>query len=127
MTDISNITASDRTVELTHPATDEGLGWHFHLRSPYSDEVRKAEREWLNKRLAKKKQNLTAESLESAAESKILAAVSGWSFDEGASFKGETPEFSPAKLREIIRDPDFKWIRDFLDTELGEFAGFFEN
>lgn len=126
MTDISNIEATDREVELKNPKTDEGLDWFFSLRSPYSDEVRKAEREWMNKRLQKKRGQLTAESLEAAAEAKILAAVSNWRFEGDASFAGETPEFSKGKLREIIRDPKFAWIREFLDGELGDISGFFE-
>lgn len=121
--DLSNIKATDREVELRHPATDEGLGMYFQLRSPHSDEVRKAERAWLNKRLAKKKQNLTAESLEAAAEAKIEAAVSGWRFEGDVEIGGEQPQFSPQALRSLIRD--HVWIRQFLDEELGDMAGFF--
>lgn len=127
MTDISSIEAVDREVELKHPKSDEGLGWFFSLRSPYSDEVKKAEREWMNKRLQKKRGQLTAESLEAAAEAKILAAVSGWRFEGDASFNGEQPEFSKGKLREIIREPKYAWIREYLDNELGDFGSFFEN
>lgn len=121
--DISTITASDREVELKHPVTEEGLGLFFALRSPYSDEVKKAEREWLNARLAKKKQTITAEALEAAKEKQIMAAVSTWRFDKGASLGGEQPKFSPAALRELIRQ--HVWIRQFLDEELGDTAGFF--
>jgi len=123
--DLSVIKAVDREVELRHPATDEGLGMYFYLRSPHSDEVRKAERSWLNKRLAKRKQNLTAESLEAAAEAKIEAAVSGWRFDSSdVTIDGEQPDFSPQTLRSLIRD--HVWIRQFLDEELGDFGSFFE-
>lgn len=122
--DITSITASDREVELKHPATEEGLGLFFSLRSPYSDEVKRAEREWLNARLAKKKQVITAEALEQAKEKQILAAVSGWRFEGEANIGGEQPAFSPAALRQLIRDHE--WIRRFLDEELGDSAGFFE-
>ena len=122
--DLNAIKAIDREVELRHPATDEGLGMFFSLRSPHSDEVRKAERSWLNKRLAKRKQNLTAESLEAAAEAKIESAVSGWRFESEVTIDGEQPEFSPSALRALIRD--HVWIRQFLDEELGDFGSFFE-
>lgn len=122
--DLTAIKAIDREVELRHPATDEGLGMFFSLRSPHSDEVRKAERAWLNKRLAKRKQNLTAESLEAAAEAKIESAVSGWRFESEVTIDGEQPEFSPTALRTLIRD--HVWIRQFLDEELGDFGSFFE-
>ena len=123
--DILSIKASDREVELKHPVTEAGLGLHFSLRSPYSDEVKKAEREWLNARLAKKKQTITAEALEAAKEKQIMAAVSGWRWDKDANIGGEQPKFSPAALRELIRE--HAWIRQFLDEELGDTAGFFES
>lgn len=128
MTDISTITPTDtREVELKHPQSEEGLGWFFSLRSPYSDEVKRADREWMNKRLQKKRGQITAESLESAAEAKILAAVCDWRFEGEATFQGETPDFSKTKLREIIRDSNFGWIREFLDGELGDYGSFFKS
>ena len=122
--EIGTIQASDREVELKHPVTEEGLGLFFSLRSPYSDEVKKAEREWLNARLAKKKQSITAEALEAAKEKQIMAAVSGWRFEGDANIGGEKPKFNPAALRELIRK--HVWIRQFLDEELGDTAGFFQ-
>lgn len=123
--DIGSIKANDREVELKHPVTEAGLGLFFSLRSPYSDEVKKAEREWLNARLAKKKNNLTAEALEAAKEKQIMAAVSGWRFEKDANINGEQPKFSPAALRELIRE--HVWIRQFLDEELGDTGSFFES
>lgn len=123
--DIGSIQASDREVELKHPVTEEGLGLFFSLRSPYSDEVKKAEREWVNARLAKKKQTITAEALEAAKEKQIMAAVSGWRFEGEANIGDEKPKFSPAALRKMIRDHE--WIRRFLDEELGDMASFFSS
>lgn len=125
MTDISTIQAVDREVELRHPSEDEGLGWFFILRSPYSDEVKKADRQWMNARLAKRKKQLTAESLEAAAEAKILAAVADWRFEGETKYKGEQPKYSKGKLREIIRDNG--WIREQLDEDLGDSGSFFGN
>lgn len=130
MTDISSIKAHDREVELTHPATEEGLGWFFQLRSPYSKEMRDAEKEIQNQRLnamRRGKSNINADVLANHREKIILAGVSGWRFEGDASFEGDTPEFSKAKLREIVRNPDHAWIRDFLDRELGSQEDFFEN
>lgn len=122
--DIGSIKANDREVELKHPVTEEGLGLFFKLRSPYSEEVKRAEREWLNARLAKRKQTITAEALEAAKEKQIMAAVAGWRFEGDANIGGEKPKFSPAVLRDLIRE--HVWIRQFLDEELGDSAGFFE-
>jgi hypothetical protein len=122
--DIGSIKASDREIELKHPVSEEGLGLFFSIRSPYSDEVKKAQRAWLNERLAKKKQTLTAEALEAAKEKQIMAAVSGWRFEGDANINGEQPAFSPVALRELIREHE--WIRQALDEELGDTSGFFE-
>ena len=130
MTDISTIGAHDREVELEHPGTEKGLGWFFSLRSLYSEEVRKADRDIQSKRLAqmsrgRKGQTITPEQIEDSTEKKILASVSGWKFEGDASFNGEKPEFSASKLREIIRDPRHAWIREFLDREIGDLDSFF--
>ena len=125
MSDIFNIQPINREVEIRHPNTEKGLGWIFTLRSPYSDEVKKADREWMNARLAKRKNQLTAEALESAAEAKILAAVSDWKFEGEAKYKGEHPAYSKGLLREVIRDNP--WIKEQLDEAMGDAGGFFGN
>lgn len=125
--DISSFESKEHTFELVNPVDESGLGWHFTLRSPDSDEVRKVERDWQNKRLARRKMTLTAESIEAGGDAKIQAAVTGWRFDEGSSFEGGKPEFSSTKLREIIRNPKYRWIRNQLDQELGDASSFFTN
>lgn len=130
--DLSSIKYTDREVELKHPASEEGVGLFFTLRSPYSPEVEKVQRQIKNERLAafgsgKKKSGLTAESLEAAQEKIIMAAVSGWRWEGDNTINGEQPEFSAQKLREIIRDRQFVWIKEFLDAELGDHTAFLED
>jgi len=124
VSDLSTIQPEDQEIELVHPANESGLGFYFTLRSPYHEKVKEAERKWLNKRLQKRKQKLTAESLDAAAEAKILAAVSGWRYrDETVTFDGQQPEFNPKELQTMLRK--HAWIQAFLDEELGDFGNFF--
>lgn len=127
-----NINYVDREVEVKHPANDKGTGLFFTLRSPYSPEVEKVQRQIKNERLAafgggKKKSGLTAESMEAAQEKIILAAVSDWRWEGDVSIKGEQPAYSPQKLREWVRDRKLVWLKEFLDTELGDHTAFLED
>lgn len=123
--DISTIKYADREVELRHPGTEEGLGLFFQLRSPHDEAVKKVERASINERLARKKQNLTMESLEATKEKVILAAVSGWRWEGDNTIGGEQPDYSPQALRDMIRT--HVWIREFLDSELGDHQAFLES
>jgi len=123
MTDITGITPHAREVELTHPVTEDGIGMYFTLLPTSSDEVKKAEREYLNARLAKRKNQITAESLEAAKIKQIMAAVTDWRFEGDANIGGEKPEFSKRALKDLITSHD--WIKNFLDRELGDEPAFF--
>lgn len=124
--DLMSINPNSRKVPLVHPATEEEVGLTFILRSRHSPEVQAAQRKAINARLAKKKANLTAEAAEAAQRNLILAAVEGWEFTKpDATINGERPEFSRKALKQLIDDGP-RWIREFLDSELGDDAAFYD-
>lgn len=129
MIELTDIRPTDREVELLHPGNKQPLGLIFQLRSPYSPEVKKVEREWLDFRLQRKAgEQPDSKAIDDLRTKQILAGVSGWRFKSPDSLKlwGEQPEFSESKLKKLIRSEGLEWIRDFLDKETGNRASFFE-
>jgi hypothetical protein len=124
MTDISNIIAAPRTVEIKHPATGEPIGLRMTLRPESSAEVTAAKRRLLNERLQRDIKP-SAERLEANALSMIEASVSAWEWQGDLMFEGSKPDFTPANLRKVLKK--LSWLRDQLDHELGNDAAFFES
>lgn len=124
--DLNTIKTIDRDVNLCHPKTGEELGLVFHLRAPDSDEVKNVSRAWQNKRLMPKNRNkaITSEELEAVTDKRILAAVTGWTWeDEELTLNGEQPEYSAQALRNMMKD--HTWIREFLSDECDDLTSFF--
>lgn len=127
--ELTDIKPIDREVELLHPRTKDGLGLFFQLRSPYSPEVKKIEREWLDLRLQRNKgEDIGMDAVNDLRERQILAGVCDWRFDgpEALKINGEQPAFTVTRLKKLIRTEGLEWIREFLDKETGDRAAFFE-
>lgn len=125
--DLESIVPAPRKVPLQHPATEDEVGLTFTLKPATDPDVMAAEREWQNARLAKRKQTLTAEALDAYRLKVLLTAVEGWEFTNPEfTIGGEQPEFSPGRLKKILTQPKFRWIRNWLDAELGNEGSFFE-
>ena len=121
--DISSIVATERVVEIKHPATDEPIGLTVTLRPDSHPEVKKARREWTNERL-KRGGKVDADKVEALNLSLVIAAVGGWDWGDGdLSFKGEKPDFTPANLRAVLKE--LPWVRTQLDEAAGDDAAFF--
>jgi len=124
--DLNTIKTNDRDVNLEHPKTGEELGLIFHMRAPDSDEVQNVDRDWQNKRLQPKfrKKAITSEELEAVADKRIMASVTGWTWeDPDLMLDGEQPEYSPQNLRNMLKK--YGWIRDFLASEVEDINSFF--
>jgi hypothetical protein len=122
--DISTLTPSERTVEIKHPVNGEPIGLTITLRPSSDPHVRAAARKFANERL-QRGSKITAEKLEQQQLAVIAAAVSGWAWAEGATFKGQQPDFSEANLLQVIKA--LPWVKTQLDEELGDDAAFFQN
>lgn len=120
--DIASITATERTVDIKHPANGEPIGLRVTLLPDSDAKVVAARRKFLNERLQRGKK-ITAEVIEAQQTSLIAAAVNGWDWAGEATFRGEKPEFNEANLRKVLKE--LPWIKAQLDEELGDEAAFF--
>jgi hypothetical protein len=122
--DISTIVAEARTIEIKHPVTGEPIGLRVTLRPDSADEVQAVKRKLVNERL-RRDLKPSAERIEENGYLLLDASISGWEWDGDLTFEGSKPELSPKNLRKVLKR--LTWMRDQIDTELGNDAAFFEN
>lgn len=120
--DISSIVAAERAVDIKHPVNAEPIGLRITLRPDSDPAVVAARRKWLNERL-QKGAKITAEKLEAQGLAVIVASISGWDWQGEATFEGQKPEFTASNAERLLKK--LPWVKDQLDTELGDAAAFF--
>lgn len=109
--DISKLVNSEDLFELQilHPATEEALGISFMIRSAESNEVKKIVRQHSDRFLASRKKKLTTSKVEAEYLDKAAASIASWTWGE-QQWKGEQPELSFDKAREVVEEAG--WIYD---------------
>jgi hypothetical protein len=106
--DISKLVNSEDLFELklVDPVSEEPLGIRFMIRSAESDAVKKISRQHSDKLLASRKKKLTASKVEDELLDKAAAAIASWDWGDH-DWKGEKPELTFEKAREIVEEAGF--------------------
>lgn len=131
--DLSNLKVDPKnqvaTLELKHPITfetledEDGNKVTITLNGPDSDAVRRAEREWADKRLKegirRKKVNVTTAQIEEQAINVDVAATVDWS---GIEVDGDEFEYSPENARVLYKK--FPWIREQVEEFFNDRSNF---
>lgn len=109
--DISKLVNSEDLFELhlTGPETEERLGIRFMVRSNESDAVKRIARQHSDKFLSSRKKKLTAGKVEDELLDKAAAAIASWDWGDH-TWKGEKPELSFEKAREVVEEAG--WVYD---------------
>lgn len=125
MSDLNNIAAVNRTIDILRPDNGEPVGLRIEIRPETSREVKAQQRKNTDKRLNSQKKKLSAAWIEESYQSVLLAAVAGWEWGtdangEPANFRGEQPECTPDNVQEIFKA--LPWVaaqvrEAFEDTE----------
>ncbi|WP_245455755.1 hypothetical protein [Neorhizobium lilium] len=93
-------------LKLTGPETDEPIGIRFMIRSVESDAVKRVARQHADRFLASPKKKLTSGKLEAEFLDKAAAAIASWDWGDH-DWKGEKPELTPEKAREVVEEAPF--------------------
>jgi hypothetical protein len=128
-----------RPVALLHPGTQVPLGIRFFVLGADSKEFKRIQREQETVRLEKQKKTrrgiylATPEETESNSLDLLVGLTSGWEEDikdDSGAVTGSRPEielndgefvpFSSAACRSIYADLGFAWIREQIDSEIGD-------
>jgi hypothetical protein len=131
MTDISAIKTSERVVEMLHPAHDTPVGVRVTLVSLDDPKLKTVRRQIQDRRLKleARGKNFTQAEIDANISELTFAAMTGWEWykpegaKEEATFKGETPAFSRAKVFEVFEE--LPWFREQLVRETGDTKSFF--
>lgn len=135
----SEIANKGRAVALLHPATQVSIGKRFYVLGFDSKEARRILRGQEANRLEKQKKTrrgiymATPEETEANQLDLLVALTTGWDEDvvdaEGKVTgvrkeielkPGEFIPFSPEACRQIYADLGFAWIREQIDSEIGD-------
>lgn len=124
MKDLSLIVATQRHIDIKHPATDEPVGLVITILPDSHPQVRAASRKATNDRMLSRGK-VTAEKLEAGRLDLLVASVGGWEWQGELTFHGEKPEFSEKALRALFKE--LPWVSDQVDMALGDRAEFFRS
>jgi hypothetical protein len=135
MAEITNYVAHNRVFELVDPENGDLTGIKVELRPGTAPEVKKLKKRWTDETLKagrKGGSNLNADSLEAKTTNLLLASIAGWEWTVDANgvpatYHGEAPEFTPAKVRQVLEDEACPWIRDQINEEINRDAAFFKS
>lgn len=123
--DILNIKAQPRVIEIKHPEAGEAIGLRITVLPESDEKVRRVQRRNLDRQLKDRKSNLTAARIEENTLEVVIASVSDWEWYGEANFRGEQPECTEEKVRELFTAAP--WIRDQVREEFDDSAAFFAN
>jgi len=121
--DLSSLFASD-TAEVTikHPKTGEPLDMVVTVAGNASEEYRKVRTE-LAKRRIESTRSITVEELETSAMRLLVACVKGW---KGIQMAGVDYPYSAANAKELLSNPGYFWLKEQIETAVGDVANFIQ-
>ena len=121
--DLSQINPVDAVrVEIRHPATDEPIGLALHLRHRTSAPVQAVNTAFQREVAKLRLRQAPPEMLQRFVTDQIVAAVARWEWTGDANLRGEKPELTEGKLREVLA---VDWIRDQAAAGFVDEASFF--
>lgn len=122
MTELSNIVAAERRLEVLHPATQEPVGLVLVLLPDTHPQVKAAARKSINDRI-NHRGKVTAEQIEANRITMLAASVGGWEWKGDLTFHGEKPEFQQQILHELFKE--LPWVGEQVDVALTDRTEFF--
>ena len=131
--DISELTPSENTVEIKHPATDEKLGVRVTIMSPDDERMKAIKRKVTDFNIQKQKRGktLNAVEIENNENALIIATMTGWEWygkddkGEDVSFEGKKPNFNPKNINAVFKK--LPWFKAQVSEVLDDEKGFFQN
>jgi hypothetical protein len=127
MTDISEITYVEKTIEIVHPSTKEPLGIFVTVMSPDDPRLETIKSKVMDERLAleAKGKNFKAEQINKNRDMILFRAMTGWKWEGTTTFEGEKPDFIQVNVLNVFNK--LPWFRKQVDESFSELEGFFND
>jgi len=131
--DLSNLMVTDeaKAVDLVHPVTFRPLGTpekpvRVMIVPPSHPRMRAVERRIADQRVqnamvARGRMKLSADEIEAEAVDRLVACIESW---EGIELEGKPLKVSAENARMLMTNPALRWLRDQVDTALGDHGTF---
>lgn len=127
MSDISEISYVEKTIEIVHPATKEPLGISVTVMSPDDPRLETIKTKIMDERLSleAKGKNFKAEQINKNRDMVLFRAMTGWKWSGDTTFKGDKPEFVQVNVLTVFNE--LPWFRKQIDEAFSELEGFFND
>ena len=122
MTELTNIVAEARRLDIVHPANQEAVGLVLTLLPDSPPQVKAAGRKAINDRI-NHRGKVGAEQIEASRISMLCASIGGWEWQGELTFHGEKPEFTQQTLQQLLKE--LPWVGEQVDVALTDRAEFF--
>ncbi|HFT6991410.1 MAG: hypothetical protein KH046_00865 [Stenotrophomonas maltophilia] len=122
MTELTNIVAEARRLDIVHPATQEPVGLVLILLPDSHPQVKGAARKTINDRI-NHRGKVGAEQIEASRISMLCASIGGWEWQGELTFHGEKPEYNLQTLQQLLKE--LPWVGEQVDVALTDRAEFF--
>ncbi|PJL44751.1 hypothetical protein [Stenotrophomonas maltophilia] len=122
MTELTNIVAEPRRLEIVHPASQEPVGLVLILLPDSHPQVKGAARKAINDRI-NHRGKVGAEQIEASRIGMLCASIGGWEWQGELTFHGEKPEYNPQTLQQLLKE--LPWVGEQVDVALTDRAEFF--
>lgn len=123
--DLSAIKPVEGILEIVHPGSNEKLGIKVSLLSLDDDALKKVKLKIQNeeKTLGRRGKSFTAEQVDANTSLIAFTAMTGWSWENDASFHGDKPAFTIANVNKVF--DELPWFRDQITEKVGDTKSFF--
>ncbi|MGS7841859.1 hypothetical protein [Stenotrophomonas forensis] len=122
MTELTNIVAEARRLDIVHPGNQEPVGLVLTLLPDSHPQVKAAGRKAINDRI-NHRGKVGAEQIEASRIGMLCASIGGWEWQGELTFHGEKPEFTQQTLQQLLKE--LPWVGEQVDVALTDRAEFF--
>ncbi|KAG1471041.1 hypothetical protein G6F57_011539 [Rhizopus arrhizus] len=122
MTELTNIVAEARRLDIVHPANQEAVGLVLTLLPDSHPQVKAAGRKAINDRI-NHRGKVGAEQIEASRISMLCASIGGWEWQGELTFHGAKPEFTQQTLQQLLKE--LPWVGEQVAVALTDRAEFF--
>jgi len=123
--DLAAIKSTNIQFKVLDPATGKPCGLVLDLLPMDHPTMKEAERAITNaaQHLARRNKNFKADEIEENYLTMCIAAINGWEWNDGITFHGEVPTFTPKNVKAVLSE--ITWLPNQITDQYDDTARFF--
>lgn len=125
ITDLGELSLTERIVEILSPGTQRELGIRVTLMHVDDKRLKKVKRHFTDEaqRLQRKGKSFKAKEIENNLALLTFSAMTGWEWYGDITFEGEKPQFNQKNVLEVFEK--HPWFQAQIIEEMGDDEAFF--